>query len=49
MLCCVIAACLVVKIIVRWKTLAKYLGFTFKDEDDRYGYLERGELDAYKS
>ena len=49
MLCCVIAACLIVKIMLRWQSLAKYLGFTVRDEEERYGYVEHGELDAYRN
>jgi hypothetical protein len=49
MLCCVVAACLVVKIMVRRRVLARYLGFTVRDEEERYGYFEHGELDVYKS
>ena len=49
MLCCVIAMCLIAKIVIRWRSLAKYLGFSFRDEEDQYGYIERGELDVYGS
>ena len=49
MLCCVIAACLLVKILVRWKALAKYLGFSAVDEQEEFGFIEYGELDTYES
>jgi hypothetical protein len=49
MLCCVIAACLIVRIMVRWRGLARHLGFVVRDEEEHYGYFEHGELDVYRS
>jgi hypothetical protein len=49
MLCCVIAACLVVKILVRWRALAKYFGISVRGGDNPYGYVEYDEFDVYKN
>jgi hypothetical protein len=34
---------------VRWRGLARYLGFVVRDEEEQYGYFEHGELDVFKS
>ena len=47
MLCCVIAACFIARYLIKWDAIAKYFGFTPKDDGDRYGYREYCELDAF--
>jgi hypothetical protein len=49
MICCVIAACLVARIMFRWRTFAKYLGFETPDDGERFGFTPHGELDVFKS
>jgi hypothetical protein len=47
MLCCIVAACFILRYLVKWEAVSKYLGFERKEEDDGYGYYEYCELDAY--
>ncbi|NLO46965.1 MAG: hypothetical protein GX111_01385 [Clostridiales bacterium] len=48
MICCVVAACFILRYLVKWEKLSKYLGFEQKKyEEDRYGYYEYCELDAF--
>jgi hypothetical protein len=50
MICCVIAACLVARIVFRARRYAKYLGFDPpRDPEERFGFVEHGELDVYKN
>jgi hypothetical protein len=46
MLCCVVAACLIVRYIIRWRKVRKYFGFESGDED-RFGWSEYCELDRF--
>lgn len=48
MICCVIAACFILRYFVKWEEVSKYFGFEArKSEDDRYGYYEYCELDSF--
>ena len=44
--CCIIAAALIARFIIRWKDLRAYLGFEVVD-DNPYGWEEYCELDQY--
>jgi len=49
MLCCVVAACFILRYLVKWDEVSKYFGFKAKSgEDDYYGYSEFCELDAFE-
>ena len=44
--CCIIAAALIVRFMIRWKELKAYLGFEVTD-DNPYGWEEYCELDMF--
>ena len=46
--CCIIAAALIARFLIKWKTLREYLGFEVTD-DNPYGWEEYCELDQYSS
>jgi hypothetical protein len=48
-ICCIIAACFILRYLVQWGDVAKYFGF--KDiygDKDPYGFTEYCELDQYE-
>lgn len=51
MVCCVVAAYFIFRYILRWRDVAKYLGFEFKDSEDEegFGWQEYCELDQYEN
>ena len=46
--CCIIAAALIVRFMIRWKDIKAYLGFEVTD-DNPYGWEEYCEFDQYAS
>lgn len=48
MLCCVVAAYVIVRYIIRLRRVAKYFGFEAENED-RFGWSEYSELDQFKN
>jgi hypothetical protein len=49
MICCVVAACFILRYLVKWDEVSKYFGFEAKNyEADKYGYYEYSELDAFE-
>jgi hypothetical protein len=48
MLCCIVAGLFIARFIVRWPSIAKYLGFEYKDENS-FGWDEYCELDRFES
>ena len=46
--CCIIAAALIARFIIRWGDLKAYFGFEVKDENP-YGWSEYCELDKFAS
>jgi hypothetical protein len=48
MICCVIAACFILRYFIKWEEVSRYFGFEVrKNEEDRYGYYEYDELDRF--
>ncbi|MDR0936196.1 MAG: hypothetical protein LBM98_05880 [Oscillospiraceae bacterium] len=48
MLCCVVAGFFIVRFVVKWPSVAKYLGFSFKDANE-FGWDEYCDLDRFAS
>jgi len=46
--CCVIAAALIVRFVLRWNAMKAYLGYEVTD-DNIYGWEEYCEFDRYAS
>ncbi|MDR0446364.1 MAG: hypothetical protein LBH17_04940 [Oscillospiraceae bacterium] len=49
MLCCLIAAGLIVRFLLNWREARKYLGFAPPRDDNPYGWEEYCELDDFAS
>lgn len=49
MICCVVAACFILRYLVEWDELSRFFGFEpkYADRDD-YGFTEYCELDVYE-
>ena len=48
MICCVVAACLILRYFVQWDKVSRWFGFESKYGDkDEYGFREYCELDEY--
>jgi hypothetical protein len=46
--CCILAAAFIAVFVVRWRGVARYLGFEF-DDRNVYGWEEHCELDEFSS
>ena len=46
--CCIIAAALIARFVIKWKYLKAYLGYEITD-DNPYGWEEYSELDQFSN
>ena len=47
-ICCIVAACFILRYFVRWDEVSRFFGFESKYEDkDEYGFTEYCELDSF--
>lgn len=49
MICCIVAACFILRYFVKWTEVSRWFGFENKYGDhDEYGFREYCELDEYR-